>query len=102
MERERARKLLLYIALVVLLVALVFVLAWYFAAIYQGEKRQKEPTQEEIIKKQLDELNALAPAQLNEEEVQEQLDDLNQEQPGEIKPLSEDEIQKQLDELNKL
>ena len=51
MERERARKLLLYIALVVLLVALVFVLAWYFAAIYQGEKRQKEPTQEEIIKK---------------------------------------------------
>ena len=82
---------------------MVAVSVWYFVVKYKKSLEPKEPSREEMIRRQLEELNAMEAPKLDEEEIQEQLNDLNTEsQPEQPKPLSEEEIQKQLEELNKL
>jgi F0F1-type ATP synthase membrane subunit b/b' len=94
----KAKRNYLYLALV--LVAF-FALIWYFSKVLKTGP--KPPTKEEIIKKQLEELEKLkteAPP-LTEEEYQKQIKEL-EELRKESKPLSQEEIQQQLEEFEEL
>jgi F0F1-type ATP synthase membrane subunit b/b' len=94
----KTKKNYLYLALA--LVAF-FALIWYFSKVLKTGP--KTPTKEEIIKKQLEELEKLKTEvpPLTEEEYQKQIKEL-EELREESEPLSQEEIQQQLEELEKL
>ena len=88
MQRKTLLIILILLAITILTVA-IFVMR-------KPAPVERELTEEEIIQKQLEELNA-TPSELTEEQAKEQLEELNT-TPSE---LTEEQIQKQLEELNK-
>lgn len=103
------KKSLIYLGIVILAILISLFLSWYFSRVPEQMPESKEvlppskPSQEEIIKKQLEELETLRTetATLTEKEIQTQLKELQTLQKK-TKSLSEEQIQKQLEELNKL
>ncbi|MBU4298474.1 hypothetical protein KJ636_00290 [Patescibacteria group bacterium] len=100
------KKSLIYLGIVVIVALLAVGLIWRFSQMPESKKEiplPAKPSREEIIKKQLEELEALrteAPTS-TEKEIQAQLKELESLRKKQ-KPLSQEQIQKQLEELNKL
>lgn len=96
------KRKILIIAVIILLVLGGFV----FYIIQKNRKAQPQISpQEEMVKKQLDELDALRQESgsqpVTEGQTQGQLEELNKLHTG-AKPLTQEEINKQLEELEKL
>lgn len=92
-------KLILITSIGVLVVFAVLIYLYHPA--FRPKEEQKTISEEEIIKKQIEELERLRPrTELTEKEIQSQIKELGKLRPKES--LSQDEIKTQLEELNKL
>lgn len=107
MNFQIGKKSLVYLGIVIFIALLSLGLVWRFSQMPETRKEipvlPTKSSQEEIIKKQLKELEALRTesATLTEKQIQNQLKELQTLQKK-TKPLSEKEVQKQLEELEKL
>ena len=109
MKFQIDKKSLLYLGIIILASLISLALIWRFSQMPEIKKEiplPEKPSQENIIKKQLEELEALEALRtetptLTEKEIQAQLKELQTLQKK-TKPLSEEETQKQLEELNQL
>jgi len=108
------KKKFLFVLLIVILVFLIATfLIWHFFIwhFFRVPKKKpvitpsppSEPTQEEIFRKQMEELRRLREGvpPLTEKQLQAQIKELNRLRAG-TKPLSEEQLQKQIEELKRL
>jgi len=99
------KKSIFYLIIVIFLGFLSLILIWHFSKMPEIKEipLPRKPTKEEIIQKQLKELETLRmeTATPTEKEIKTQLKELEKLQQKQ-KPMSSEEIQKQLEELEKL
>ena len=97
---------ILYLIIVIVIAVLVCIGFFYYRSLISEPEIEdgalEELKRERIIKKQLEELNALIVemSPLTEKEIEDQVKNLDKGMPGEA--LTEEQIQAQLDQLNKL
>lgn len=106
MLKKLDKKSLIYLAVVVFAALLSLFLIRYFSKmpeIKEGFQPPQKPSQEDLIQRQLEELERLRAGSqpLTQEQIKAQLKELGALRKKQ-KPLSEEEIQKQLEELNRL